>query len=255
MPMPSNVTTGGRESALARAVARVNRQFPRIQIMLVLGLTSVTGFFTSFVLLRLGVTQMVVRYPIAIAMAYGAFMALIGLWLWLQRNDINLLQAADYANNFRVPGDDGGAGGAVSSGTPDLDGRGIMGEHLSGVRGGGSGGGSGGWDIDLPSIDVDDAIWVVLAIVVFLAGLIAIFYVVYIAPALLAEVLVDGLLAAGLYRTVKHAQGRHWMKTVLRKTVIPAILVLIFFTLGGFFLQKIEPTASSIGEVWRLSSK
>jgi hypothetical protein len=219
--------------------------------MLILGLTGVAGFFISFVLLHLGVTQMVVRYPIAIAVAYGVFMLLIGLWLRLQRDDINLLEVADYANNLHVPGDDGGA---ASSGAGGFDGRGVMGEHLSSVHGGGSGS-SGGWDIDLPSIDVDDAIWVVLAIIVFLAGLIAIFYVVYIAPALLAEVLVDGLLAAGLYRTVRGAQGSHWMKTVLRKTAIPAILVLIFFTLGGFLLQKIEPTASSIGEVWRLNSK
>lgn len=247
MPLPSNVTTDGRESVLARALAKVNRRFPRLQIMLILGLTSVAGFFTSFVLLRLGVTQMVIRYPIAIAAAYGVFVMLIGFWLWLQREDTSVLEVADRVGNLHIPSGDGDM---RLPGDGDL-GRGVVGQNLSG--GGGKGG--GGWDFDLPSLDLDDAIWVVLALVVFLAALAAILYVVWIAPALLAEVLVDGLLAAGLYKTVKGAQGSHWMKTVLRKTAIPAILVLVFFTLGGFFVQKIEPTASSLGEVWRSMSK
>jgi hypothetical protein len=96
----------------------------------------------------------------------------------------------------------------------------------------------------------------VLAIIVLIAGLLAILYIVYIAPILLTEVLVDGLLAAGLYKTVKGVDGGgYWMTTVLRKTAIPAILALIFFSIAGFCVQKIEPDASSIGDAWRLMRK
>lgn len=254
--MPSNVNRNPRAKALGNALDRVSRQFPRIQIMVILGLTGAAGFFTSFALLRLGLTQMVLRYPIAIAAGYGVFIMLIGFWLWLQRSDTDVLDASDFGG-LDLPIGDGGVSAPTSVGDfggggagVDWDGPGVIGEKI-----GGGGNGGGGWDFDLPSIDLDDAIWLVLALVVLLAGLIVIFYVIWIAPALLAEVLVDGLLAAGLYKTVKGAQGSHWMKTVLRKTAIPAILVLVFFTLGGFFVQKIEPTATSIGEVWRSMSK
>lgn len=224
---------------------QVQVHWPRLQIMIILGLTGVAAFLTSMLLLRLGVTQMVVRYPIAIATAYGTFVLLIGVWLWLQSRGADMLDVAsevlDHVN-YRSDGQI-----TSTSGSADL--AGMNSTSVSSSGGGGSG-------IDLPDIDLDldvgDLFWVVLALVVLIAGLIAIFYVVYIAPVLLAEVLVDGLLAAGLYKSVKGATGRHWMMTVLRKTAIPAVLVLIFFSIAGFCVQMIEPAATSIGEAWRL---
>jgi hypothetical protein len=222
--------------------------------MIILGLTGVAAFLTSALLLRMGVTQMVVRYPVAIAAAYGVFIMLIGLWLWMQRQEPDMDDLTE-----------GVLDGSLRN--VDLTPTGGGGHQLADISGGGwdagastpatpSGGGSG---IDLPGVDVDldldDLIWVVLAIVVLIAGLVAIFYIVYIAPVLLTEVLVDGLLAAGLYKSVKGVEGRHWMMTVLRKTAIPAVLALVFFSIAGFCVQKIEPKASSIGEAWRLMSK
>ena len=219
--------------------------------MIILGLTGVAAFLTSAVLLRLGVTPMVVRYPIAIAAAYGVFIMLIGFWLWLQRNESDMVDAAaEVLGRTDLVGD-----GRVSSSGGSVN---LMGDvSTPPVSGGSTGGGGGGPSFDIAGVDVDldDAIWVVLAIVVLIAGLLAIFYIVYIAPMLLTEVLVDGLLAAGLYKTVKGVEGRYWMTTVLRKTAIPAILALIFFGIAGFCVQKIEPEASSIGDAWRLMSR
>jgi hypothetical protein len=217
--------------------------------MIILGLTGVAAFLTSAVLLRLGVTQMVVRYPIAIAAAYGVFIMLIGFWLWLQRNDSDMLDAAGEVLDHT----DWGGGGRISpsGGSVNL----LSDMSAPPVSGGSVGGGGPSFDIVGIDVDLDDAIWVVLAIVVLIAGLLAILYIVYIAPILLTEVLVDGLLAAGLYKTVKGVdEGRYWMTTVLRKTVIPAILALIFFSIAGFCVQKIAPEASSIGDAWRLMS-
>jgi hypothetical protein len=232
------------KQALNSAYNRVHNQWPRLQIMIILGLTGVAAFLTSAVLLRLGVTPMVVRYPVAIAAAYGVFIMLIGLWLWLQRAEPDMDDLTEGVLDGALRNVDltpTGGGASVN----------LAGMNSPTVSGGG---GSG---IDLPGIDVDldldDAIWVVLALVVLIAGLLAIFYIVYIAPILLTEVLVDGLLAAGLYKSVRDVEGRHWMMTVLRKTAIPAGLALIFFSIAGFCVQKIEPEASSIGEAWRMS--
>lgn len=237
---------------LNEAYNRVHRQWPRVQIMLILAVTGVSAFLTSFVLLKLGITQMVVRYPIAILAAYGVFVMLIGVWLWLQQSGMDtadvVIETVDYIDPAVIDIASPRGVNVGSFGSSDVVPRGIS-----------SGADSGGGGIDLPGIDVDldldDAIWIVLLLVVVLAGLLAIFYIVWIAPVLLAEVLVDSLLAAGLYKTVKGIERRNWVATVLRKTALPAILALIFFSLAGFFVQKIEPDAASIGEAWRLMSK
>ena len=232
--------------------------------MVILGLTGVAAFLTSAVLLRLGVTQMVVRYPIAIAAAYGVFIMLIGFWLWLQRSESDMLDVAgEVSTNTDWVGDGqvSSTGGSVNllgdMSPPPVSGDSVNLSDMSPPPvSGGSGGGGPSFDIAGVDVDLDDAIWVVLAIVVLVAGLLAILYIVYIAPILLTEVLVDGLLAAGLYKTVKGVDERgYWMTTVLRKTAIPAILALIFFSIAGFCVQKIEPKASSIGEAWRLMRK
>lgn len=233
------------KQTLNAAYNRVHNQWPRLQIMIILGLTGVAAFLVSAVLLRLGVTQMVVRYPVAIAAAYGVFIMLIGLWLWLQSSPPDMDDLTEGVldgglRNVDLTSTGGGSVNLAGMNTPSVS----------------SGGGSG---IDLPGIgvdlDLDDLIWVVLAIVVLIAGLLAIFYIVYIAPILLTEVLVDGLLAAGLYKTVRDVEGRHWMMTVLRKTAIPAGLALVFFAIAGFCVQMIEPEAASIGDAWRLMSR
>jgi hypothetical protein len=240
------------KKALNSAYHRVQNQWPRLQIMVILGLTGVAAFLTSAVMLRLGVTQMVVRYPIAIAAAYGVFIMLIGLWLWLQSNDSDML---DFASEVTANTDLIGAGRMSSSGG-SVNLAGMSAPPVSAGSGSGGGGGGPYFDIAGVDVDLDDAIWVVLAIIVLIAGLLAILYIVYIAPILLTEVLVDGLLAAGLYKTVKGVDGGgYWMTTVLRKTAIPAILALIFFSIAGFCVQKIEPDASSIGDAWRLMRK
>ena len=149
--------------------------------MIILGLTGVAAFLTSAVLLRLGVTQMVVRYPVAIAAAYGVFIMLIGFWLWLQRTESDMLDVAGEVlphNNWVGDGQISSSGGSVNllSGTST--------PPVPPVSGGGGGDGPS-FDIAGVDVDLDDAIWVVLAIVVLIAGLLAIFYIVYIAPILL----------------------------------------------------------------------
>lgn len=241
------------KKALSSAYNRVHTQWPRVQIMIILGLTGVAAFLTSAVLLRMGVTLMVVRYPVAIAAAYGVFIMLIGFWLWMQRAEPDMDDLTEGVMDGALRNVDmtsTGGGGQITSTGGSVNLAGVNSPSVS------SSGGSG---IDLPGVDVDldldDLIWVVIALVVLIAGLLAIFYIVYIAPILLTEVLVDGLLAAGLYKSVKGVEGRHWMTTVLRKTAIPAILALVFFSIAGFCVQKIEPGASSIGEAWRMFSQ
>ena len=90
----------------------------------------------------------------------------------------------------------------------------------------------------------------ILTVVALLAGLVASLHVVYIAPVLLAEILVDKLLLGGLYKRVKHIERKHWLQTAVRKILLPALLCVLFFGLTGGSLQTVAPEAKSVGEVW-----
>ena len=102
-------------------------------------------------------------------------------------------------------------------------------------------------------LDVDDdfAKILLLALVVIVL-LFLTSYVIYIAPSLLAEVLVDGVLASGLYRHLKRAERRHWMATALRKAWWYFLLVALLLMGAGAMMQSWYPAAESIGEVWEL---
>ena len=91
-----------------------------------------------------------------------------------------------------------------------------------------------------------------VAIAGLLGGVIACLYVVYMAPALLAEVLVDSALVSALYARLKKGNHPHWVHGAIRRTWIPALMAAIFFGVAGFALGRVAPEANSIGDVIRL---
>src|SRR6187431_1397529 len=63
---------------------RSKLSMPRVQLSLMLAITALFAFVLSVVLLRLGVTSMMVRYPIAVVSSYVVFLLLLRVWIWLQ---------------------------------------------------------------------------------------------------------------------------------------------------------------------------
>src|SRR5262249_44098612 len=104
-------------------------------------------------------------------------------------------------------------------------------------------------------LDLEELGFLILAVVALLGGLIATLYVVYIAPVLLAEILVYGLFLGGLYRRVGRIERRHLLPTAVCKTLLPAVLCTLFFGVAGGALQAAMPKARSIGEVWSVLTK
>lgn len=224
---------------------------PRIQVSIIMLLTALTGFLTSVALLHAGVSSMTLRYPIAILIAYCVFLLLLRIWIWLHKNhlyfdlpDLNIGGSFDSAGgagkSFQFGGKSdfsgGGAGGSWSESAShsSISADGSVLDNMS-------------FDLDFDEIGL-----LIIAAVVIIGGLLASFYIIYIAPVLLAEVLVDGVLIAGLYKRVKDIEQRCWLKTAVKRTVFPAVLVVIFFTLAGFALQTVIPEARSVGEVWKI---
>lgn len=234
---------------------------PRLQMSLILLLTGFTGFLSSFLLLQCGLTRMWVRYPLGILSAYIVFLLLLRLWLALHRSQ----GIFDLGTNFDLPVD-GLYGGAPSPG-PDLNfssggdfggggAGGSWGNSISSASPSNSGGGSSSLlDGAGSGLDLEEIGFLILAVVALLGGLIATLYVVYIAPALLAEILVDGLLLGGLYHRVGRMERKHWLQTAVCKTLLPALLCTLFFGVAGGAFQAAAPNAKSVGEVWSVLTK
>lgn len=199
--------------------------FPRLQMTLLVVLTGGAGLLASFVLLRLGVDSMAVRYPLAVTVAYGVFLLL--LWLWLRT------KAEDYSEvELPEPSGDGlgGAKGAFDA-PGDAAESSAIGDAASAL--------SGADELTMP-----------LFIVTALAAMaVASFYVVYIAPTLFAELLVDGALSYVLYRRLRQAERQHWLSTAVKHTAWPFAVAAILLALIGLALSSAAPGAHTLGEV------
>ena len=234
---------------------------PRLQMILILSLTGFAGFLTSFVLLRAGMEQMWMRYPLAILAAYVAFLLTLRLWIafYLSQETWNLggnpssptQNAACASPDFNLPV--GAAFGAAdqpetsfSFGGGDFGGAGAGGSWGDAIPDSSSLSSGGSSDSDPLELGL-----IILAVVAIIGGLLASLYIVYIAPVLLAEILVDGFLVRGLYERVENIERKHWLQTAIWKTLLPALLCVIFFGVAGMALQIAAPDAKSIGEVWR----
>jgi hypothetical protein len=272
-----------RASGTQRRVERVRRLLmrrgmPRVLMSLILAATGAAGFLVSFALLHMGVARMWLRYPFAVLAAYGVFLFLLRVWLHIQRHswtdllpdDLNLLNVseggphADAVSSFGGGGDFAGAGaggtwdGGVSAASSDLAGHANVGVSggVSGSGGGGVSGSGGGGGFDfLGGLDLDSegCVFFLLALSLIVAGLLASLYVVYAAPTLLAELLVEGILLSGLYRGMKRgARQGDWLRAVVRRTWLPVLLTLTLFAAAGYLLQRAAPRARSVGEAWRM---
>jgi len=271
-----------------RAIERVRRSLvrggsPRLLVSFLLALTGAAGFLFSTALLHLGVTMMAVRYPLAVLSAYCVFLLLLRLWLALKRkSDSNLDWLSDLGDGLPHLFDSGasagsdavatatfgggadfggaGAGGGWSGGSVPVGNLGDAAGNLSGgsVSGNVSGTSSASDFLpdlpDLPDVDLDlgeGCFWIIIPIAAIVGVLVAMFYVVYIAPVFLAEILVDALLLAGLYKRLKGVESRHWLRSVVRRTLLPVVIATALFIAAGYLMGRIAPEARSIGEFWQ----
>lgn len=203
----------------------IDAWFPRAQATVLLALAGGTAFLFSVVALRMGLDNMAVRYAVSTAIGYGAFLLLLRLWIALQRGTIEVdgdLPVSDLLD---------------SSSTACRPSSGVT--HASDSGDG------------LSALDFDDLWLVVVAGALALASLLAVLYVVYAAPLLLAEVALDAALVTGLYRRLRKEDSRHWLDSAIALTWVPAGITAVSLALAGVALEWAVPGANSFGDVWR----
>ena len=260
----SSHSIASREELITKTKERLLRHgLPRLQMSLILAVTGASGFLSSFALLQLGVGAMAVRYPIAVLVAYAVFLLLLRIWLNFQRDgwegegldllDVPASSGSGGGEGFLGGGGRFGGGGASASYEAPSPAPAVrMPVKASSSGGGGSKGGGFSFSLDLD----DSGFLVVLAVLaIAVAALGAAIYLIWSAPILLAEVLVDGLIMTGLYRRLKQTDDPdHWVMGAVRRTWIPALVVVILFSFAGWLLQRAVPEARSIGGAWKAVS-
>ena len=273
------VARQGRAHHVQRLVARLEDQsFPRLQMSLVVAMTGGSGLLASFLMLKAGIESMVLRYPLALIVAYAVFMLLMWIWLLVTSRDFDELAVEGLGHSVDVadvlirsssasrgsfptrgPGFESGGGGDFGGGgaSASFDSSGgaamppvrVTGTSQSWAGGGSSGSSSsdaGGFFSDL---DVR-LLLVALAIGIALASL----YVVYIAPVLFAELLFDGVLSYRLYAHLKKEERQHWLETAFKKTAWPFIATGLLLVAVAAGMSSYAPGAKSLGEVLKYTA-
>ncbi len=229
-------------------VARVKRLllrkgFPRLEMAAILGSTGLLGFLASSGLLRAGLTTMWARYLISLAVAYVAFLGLLTIWIRFRDKLWDLLDFPDF---FSQPS------GSQPQRTGDIEGTGFSPLDLIELD---FDKGAGFRPLDLVELDLDDGLLIVLPIVLAIGCLVVSLYVIYIAPIMFAELLVDAFIVAGLYRRLRDADPQHWIYTAVHRTWLPVAGLALVLAAVGFTSQRLVPEAVSIGDVMRTADQ
>ena len=91
--------------------------------------------------------------------------------------------------------------------------------------------------------------------IVFAVGLaVASLYIVYIAPLLFAEILVDAALSYALFRYLRGQDPEHWLASTFRRTAVPFAVTALFLCVTGAAMSAYAPGAKSIGQVVKHAS-
>ena len=206
---------------------------PRLQMFLIVALTAAAGFLASASLLDVGLEALAQRYALSVVIAYLVFLLLLRSWVRMHDKslDIGYGYGGDGAGSGRRAGDAAGL-----RGKGETEGSGLS-RHLSGEVG-----------------DAGEATLVLLALAMFAGAAFSALWVVWTAPTLLAELIVDIALGARLYRRLRGIESSDWLRTALRRTALPFALALVFFAGAGALVQHHAPEARSLGDVLQARS-
>lgn len=237
-------------------------EYPRTVMLGLVSVASSVGFLLTAGMLHVGITAPGVRYPLAAFGGYVAFFILIRMWLAWRRGedgwDIQPDGTAPYdlssggvdpTPTFGGGGGFGGGGSSASFGAPG-DTSALVG-HAAEVK-------ASVAETALGAVgEADEGIVVLVPLVIagaLIVGLGASVSVLYEAPALFAEVLLDGAIATAVYGRLRLRSTEHWSSGVMRRTWKPMLAITVALLGLGIAIPFLVPGADSIGDLLRWSA-
>lgn len=241
----------------------------RLHMSLMLAAAFAVGFASNFLMLRAGLSWLVLRWILAYALGYLVLFA--AMRCWLAYVGIRPFAAAgvgnalgDGVNNAPIgwPTSGGGSGGSPpwSGGGGRFGGGGASGDFggssSGGLRlssGGGSSGGHGGFDLgDL--FDGDSAkllilIAVIVAVLAAFGG--GIVFMVVGAPHLLVDVAFGAAITSGVVPAAKRVvSGASWEESVLAATWKPVTAMFVVLVVAALVFHHYFPGMRTLGEAF-----
>lgn len=257
------------------------RFFVRFHMALILAGVYLSGVIASWLLLHLGVRALLLRYTVAVLLAYGMFFLLIRTWLWYVLPAAALAGGcqrlrADNVLDVLPNGSSGGGGGSgrdLSFGGGRSGGGGASdlwsapsdppaigglapppGPPAGSMEYASSSDSSGSWGELVPDLgDVDDpkAFLVLIVFGILVAALAAIGgYLIYQAPHLLTDAAFQAALAGGLLGPARRVVNSTWAGGILKATWIPLVIVLALTSVLALVIADACPSATKLGDVF-----
>jgi hypothetical protein len=256
----------GEAGAKARLAGWLSRRFfVRFHFSLILAASFTVGLLTTKGFLALGLETLHWRWPLALLAAYLAFLLCVRLWLsyiglgrYLGDRD-SQLELPDL--NLSGGGSSSGSGGPVEVGLPKPDGGGQFGGGgASGDFGvaAADGGGDGILASPLKAVGEaaggsDEGCLVVLVILALLAVIFGVgVYLVWQAPALLAEAAFEAALAAGLVKPLRRLDDPGWLGGTLRASWLPFLVIFACAMAIALLAGRYAPEAATLPEAIRI---
>jgi len=203
---------------------------PRLHMSLIVALTAAVGFLASSLLLRSGMHTMALRYPLALLVAYGAFLGLLGAWVHF---------GGHYQSIHPEPLD------VLDGASTIIDASQVLNADAAGAAG------ESAWAAAAALADGEGLLLglAIGAIVALVLAMGAAFFVVADAPVLMAELLVDAAIARGLFKRVRAIDTQsHWLRSAFLGTVWRFVAVVSVFAIAGALIQHYVPGAVSLGD-------
>ena len=202
------------------------KESPRAQMAVIAATTGACGLLASVGLLRVGVRSMAWRYSTAVLIAYMGFLLLIGVWVWVRRRMAERQPSSAHGHS-----DD-------------------LGSHLV------------DWPKDrkdsavssvVDALPVEDVLTETGALGIVLAAVavtcLVFGYVIAFAPTFFAELLLDGVLSAALYRRLNAPVTADWLRTAIRRSWLPFAVVVGTAFVVGVVLERYAPEAVLLRQV------
>lgn len=239
----------------------------RFHMSLILIGTALVGLLASKLLLMSHVTNMVVRYPLAVSASYLAFFGFVKLWLsYITSSDedsspdspdvIDLISHA--ASDTPVPsppvfggGGGGSFGGGGASGSFDVGAADAPPARFTTIFDSldADGAGEAAGDTVSGLAEEGGCLLIILGIllaIVFGAGL----YLVYDAPFILSEAAFEFILSAGLIKSMRKIDSAEWTGSILRTTWKPFLAALSLSLFAAVIIHSLFPHADKLWEIF-----
>jgi hypothetical protein len=197
----------------------------------VLTLAAVVGVSCSITLQFCGLSAMWLRYPLALATAYAAFLALLGVLVGRAARKLtgqcHHLRHDALRRQYRKG----------EPAPPEL--ADFLDQFSDGMQD------SGREVRDPRAIPAFVALWLSITVVLICI------YFVWMAPVLLAQLIAEGALITSLYRPLARGLDPHWLSVALEETGGPTVIMAACLALTGVCFQLHAPAATNIVDVWR----